>query len=113
MKFIKRNGWFIVSLVLTGIIFFIIGMGSHPERGGAEQATPVQQIVIKDEGGFADAISRVANALMPAVVHIDVTGLWFNRFLHFRLVKILFLDISLVQCQSSERCQYVPWEVGL
>ncbi|RKY00582.1 MAG: hypothetical protein DRP54_05205 [Spirochaetes bacterium] len=74
MKFIKRNGWFVVSLVLTGIIFFIIGMGSHPERGGAEQATPVQQIVIKDEGGFADAISRVANALMPAVVHIDVTG---------------------------------------
>lgn len=66
--------YFIGALVLTGVLFFFLGMGSHPERGSAEEATPTSTIVIKDEGGFANAISRVAEALMPAVVHIDITG---------------------------------------
>ena len=70
----KRTLYFVGALVLTGVLFFFLGMGSHPERGSAEQATPVSTIVIKDEGGFKDAISRVAEALMPAVVHIDITG---------------------------------------
>ncbi len=70
----KTTFYFIAALVITGVVFFFLGMGSHPERGAAEEATPVSTVVIKDEGGFANAISRVANALMPAVVHIDITG---------------------------------------
>jgi len=65
---------FMVALVITGVIFFLLGMGSSPDRGKADEASPVSTIVIKDEGGFANAITEVANALSPAVVHIDVTG---------------------------------------
>jgi len=65
---------FMVALVITGVIFFLLGMGSSPDRGKADEASPVSTIVIKDEGGFANAIAEVANALSPAVVHIDVTG---------------------------------------
>jgi len=70
----KSAFYFIAAIVITGIVFFFLGMGSHPERGSAEEASPVSTVVIKDEGGFANAISRVAEALIPAVVHIDVTG---------------------------------------
>ncbi|MBA7524952.1 Periplasmic serine endoprotease DegP [subsurface metagenome] len=49
-------------------------MGSHPERGKAEEPAPVKTIVIKDEGGFANSIRTVANLLMPTVVHIEITG---------------------------------------
>jgi serine protease Do len=65
---------FMGVLVITGVIFFLLGMGSSPDRGKADEASPVSTIVIKDEGGFANAIAEVASALSPAVVHIDVTG---------------------------------------
>lgn len=70
----KRNLYFIFALIITGVVFFLLGMGSNPKKGEAEEATPVTTIVISDEGGFSTAISSVSNALMPAVVHIDVSG---------------------------------------
>ncbi len=70
----KRSIYFITALIATGVLFFFLGAGSHPDRGKAEEGRPVQTIVIKDEGGFSDAISRVANALIPTVVYINVTG---------------------------------------
>jgi serine protease Do len=71
----RRNGfYYIAAIVATGVLFFLLGMGSHPDRGRAQEAAPVQQIVIKDESGFSTAISNVASSLVPAVVHISVTG---------------------------------------
>ncbi len=70
----KRNLYFFTAFIVTGVLFFFLGSGSNPGRGKAEEGTPVQTIVIKDEGGFADAISLVANALIPTVVYINVTG---------------------------------------
>jgi serine protease Do len=70
----KRNLYFVFTLIITGVVFFLLGMGSNPKKGEAEEATPVTTIVISDEGGFSTAISSVSNALMPAVVHIDVSG---------------------------------------
>jgi len=70
----KKSFYFIIAIILTGVFFFFLGMGSHPERGKAEEAAPIQPIIIKDEGGFATAIREVAGALTPAVVHINVTG---------------------------------------
>jgi serine protease Do len=35
---------------------------------------PAQTVVIQDQGGFASAISRVAEVVMPTVVHIEITG---------------------------------------
>jgi len=70
----KRNLYFFIALIVTGVLFFFLGAGSNPGRGKAEEGTPVQTIVIKDEGGFGEAISQVANALIPTVVYINVTG---------------------------------------
>jgi len=70
----KKSLYFIIAIIITGVFFFFLGMGSHPERGEAEEATPITAIIIKDEGGFATAIREVARALTPAVVHINVTG---------------------------------------
>jgi serine protease Do len=70
----KKSFYFIAAVVVTGVLFFLLGMGSNPDRGRAEEAAPVQQIVIKDESGFSGAISEVAKALLPAVVHINITG---------------------------------------
>jgi len=72
---VNRKFYFIVALISTGVLFFILGMGSSPEKGKAEEATPVTTIVIRDEGGFSNAIAEVADVLTPAVVHIDVTGM--------------------------------------
>lgn len=69
-----KNVYFIITIVVTGTIFFLLGMGSHPERGKAEEPVPVKTIVIKDEGGFTNSIRTVANLLMPTVVHIEITG---------------------------------------
>ena len=70
----KKSLYFISALVVTGILFFLLGMGSHPDKGEAEEAAPVTTVVIKDEVGFSNAIREVANALVKAVVHINVTG---------------------------------------
>jgi serine protease Do len=69
-----KNIYFIVAIVGAVAIFFLLGMGSQPERGKAEEPAPVTTIVIKDEGGFTNTISTVANVLMPTVVHIEVEG---------------------------------------
>ncbi len=70
----KKSLYFITTLVVTAILFFLLGMGSHPDKGEAEEATPVTTIVVKDEVGFSNAIREVANALVKAVVHINITG---------------------------------------
>jgi serine protease Do len=49
-------------------------MGVRPEEQSREKPAPTATIVIKDEGGFSNVISRVAEALMPTVVHIDISG---------------------------------------
>ncbi len=70
----KRSLYFAVAIVITGIVFFILGMGSSPERGKADEAAPATTIIIKDEGGFSNAIKEVSEALAPTVVHIGVSG---------------------------------------
>jgi serine protease Do len=70
----RRNIYFVTALVMTGVLFFFIGAGSNPGRGKAEEATPVQTIILQDQSGFADAIAEVADALIPTVVYISVTG---------------------------------------
>ena len=70
----KRRLYFITTLIAAGILMFFLGMIVMPERGKAEEATSVQTIVIEDQSGFSSAIAEVANALMPTVVYINVTG---------------------------------------
>ena len=60
------------SLVIFG--FFLLGMGLFAGGDAEESAAPTTQYVLKDEGGFLNLISEVSNSVMPAVVHIDVTG---------------------------------------
>jgi len=66
--------YLIIAVLVTSILFFSLGMGMRSDRSTAQVAQPVETIVIKDEGGFANVISDTANALIPAVVHIDITG---------------------------------------
>jgi len=70
----RRRLYFITTLIIAGVLLFFLGMVFTPERGKAEEATPVQTIVINDQSGFTSAIAEVANALMPTVVYINVTG---------------------------------------
>jgi serine protease Do len=75
----KKNTYFFITIAATGILFFMIGMGANPERGAAKEPAVVKTIEIKDETGFSQSISTVAETLMPAVVHIDVTGTVLQR----------------------------------
>jgi serine protease Do len=75
----RRNLYFFATVMVTGVLFFVLGMGAQPNRGGAQDSAPVETIVIRDETGFSQSISTVANILMPAVVHIDVTGTVLQR----------------------------------
>ncbi|MBN2325445.1 MAG: Do family serine endopeptidase [Spirochaetes bacterium] len=70
----KRRVYFIAAVMATGVLFFLLGMGSSPGRGKADEAVAVQQIVVNDESGFSTAIREVSKALLPAVVHINVSG---------------------------------------
>jgi len=70
----KTRVYFIVAVIATGVLFFLLGMGSSPDRGKAEEAIAVRQIVIQDEYGFSTAIREVSKALLPAVVHINISG---------------------------------------
>ena len=70
----KKKFYYITTFVTAGILLFFLGMVVTPERGKAEEATPVRTIVIEDQSGFTSAISEVANILMPTVVYINVTG---------------------------------------
>jgi serine protease Do len=70
----RKRVCFIAAIIATGVLFFLLGMGSHPDRGKAQEAVAVQQIVISDESGFSTAIREVSKALLPAVVHINISG---------------------------------------
>ncbi len=70
----RKRVYFIAAVIATGVLFFLLGMGSHPDRGKAQEAVAVQQIVISDESGFSTAIREVSKALLPAVVHINISG---------------------------------------
>jgi len=72
--FKKKKLYIVTALVVTGILFFLLCMGVRSDRSKAEEAQPVKTVIIKDEGGFANVISEVANALTHTVVHIDITG---------------------------------------
>ncbi|MFW6139668.1 MAG: DegQ family serine endoprotease, partial [Spirochaetota bacterium] len=56
------------------VLFFVLGMCSSPDRGQSQEVAPVERVVIEDQSGFSNAISKVTESLMPAVVHINVTG---------------------------------------
>jgi serine protease Do len=70
----RRSLYFAAAIVMTGVLFFFLGAGSSPDRGKAEEATPVQTIVIDDQVGFSNAIAEVSEALIPTVVYLSVTG---------------------------------------
>jgi serine protease Do len=73
MKLNKNLFLTFTVVVVVGFLTYI-AFGVLPHRSQAQVAAPTAQIVIKDEGGFTSAISRVSEALKPAVVHIDITG---------------------------------------
>jgi serine protease Do len=50
------------------------GMGSGEEKQDSGEGTPATTVIIKDEGGFTYAISEIAEAMIPTVVYINVTG---------------------------------------
>lgn len=68
---IKKTTFFVIAALAVVLFIVFAAMGGRQE---AQQAAPTATIVIKDEGGFSSAISRVAEELKPAVVHIDITG---------------------------------------
>jgi serine protease Do len=59
----RKRVYFIAAVIATGVLFFLLGMGSSPDRGKAQEAVAVQQIVISDESGFSTAIREVSKAL--------------------------------------------------
>ncbi|UCB47336.1 MAG: Do family serine endopeptidase [Spirochaetota bacterium] len=69
-----KNIYLVITLVVTGIFFSLIGMVLLPETGQADEPSPVTTVVIEDEGGFTKAVSTIASLLTPTVVHIDVSG---------------------------------------
>jgi len=99
----KTKLYFIGALVVTGVLFFLLGMGSGPGKGKAEEAVPVTTIVIKDEGGFSNTIAEVAKALTPAVVHIDVSGTVTQRVPEFPFGNDPFFRYFFGPPQEMER----------
>jgi serine protease Do len=65
--------WMYLGIAAVAVAGFLVftAMGNRNET---QAPAPTATIVIKDDGGFASAISRVAEELKPAVVHIDITG---------------------------------------
>lgn len=83
----RRRYFILFTAVLAVMLFISLGMGSRgsgsnrdkSQDGGREklqvgEGTPAATVVIKDEGGFSQAISTIAEAMMPTVVYINVTG---------------------------------------
>jgi serine protease Do len=68
------NLFLLLTVAVTVGFFTYIAFGLLPQRSQAQEPVETSQIVIKDESGFTSAISRVSEALKPAVVHIDITG---------------------------------------
>jgi serine protease Do len=62
----------VIGTVLA--VFVFVAMGIRPDKVSGEQPQQTATIVIKDEGGFSNVISKVAEELTPAVVHIDISG---------------------------------------
>jgi serine protease Do len=69
----KMKKWMYLGIAAVAVAGFLAftAMGNRDET---QAQAPTSTIVIKDEGGFASAISTVAEELKPAVVHIDITG---------------------------------------
>jgi serine protease Do len=70
----KKNILLFAVIAVVAMFFVFIAMGQRPEKQPGEEPEPTATIVIKDEGGFSNAISTVAEQLKPAVVHIDISG---------------------------------------
>jgi len=72
----RKTKYFLIAAAAVAVLFLFTAMGalSSKNKQTAAAPTPTKTIVIKDNGGFSNAISQVANELMPAVVHIDITG---------------------------------------
>jgi len=87
---------FMGTLVITGVIFFLLGMGSSPDRGKADEASPVSTIVIKDEGGFATQLQRLQMRSLPLSYILMLRGPSPRGYRSLLLVMILFSGISLV-----------------
>ena len=80
----KKNIYLIIAFVLAGVFLTLFGIALHPESSQADIPSPVQTVVIKDEGGFTNAVSTIAKLLTPTVVHIDVTGTVMQSSYDFR-----------------------------
>jgi serine protease Do len=70
----EKRAYLVVGAVLLAALLLVFVPGARLGRQASAEPSPTQTIVIKDEGGFSNAISRVAEVVMPAVVHIDITG---------------------------------------
>jgi serine protease Do len=79
----SKKIYFFVVPVVAAILFVFVAMGVRPQKQASAQPAPTSTIVLKDEGGFTNAISRVAEEMMPAVVHIDITGTVVQRVPQF------------------------------
>jgi len=70
----RRITYFLIATLAAAVLFLFTAMGATSNRNTEVEVAPTKTIVIKDDGGFTSAISQVAQELMPAVVHIDITG---------------------------------------
>jgi len=74
MKAARRSVYLSVVAAALAAFLLLTAMGSRSERHANAQPAPAQTVIIKDESGFTSAFSRVAEAMTPTVVHIDITG---------------------------------------
>jgi serine protease Do len=81
---IMKIRYTVAVLIVAGTILFFAGMLFHTEQGNARESSQVDTVVIRDETGFTKAISTVSQTMMPAVVHIDVTGTVVQRLSDYR-----------------------------
>jgi serine protease Do len=70
----RKRLYFVIGAGMLAAFLLIFAPGARFGRQASAEPAPTQTIVIKDEGGFASAISKVAEVMMPAVVHINITG---------------------------------------
>lgn len=72
----RRLMCWIAAAVVSGALFFFLGMGRDDGEGSRQvrEVQQVQRIVIEDRNGFSGIISQVAKTMIPTVVHINITG---------------------------------------
>jgi len=80
----RKNMYLFISAVVVAVFFVFSAMGVRSNRQEAQEPSPASTIIIKDEGGFTNAISKVAEELMPTVVHINITGSVVQQVPQFR-----------------------------